>query len=166
LPVLRGHLPNIVRRYSAPAVHQPRFADVTEMRFDTKIVVVLRGDLPVWQQLNMTAFLSSGVAAAAPESIGEPYADADGTPYLAMFGQPAMVFEASADELGRTLERALGRGVVPAVFTAELFSTGHDAANRAAVAAVGRSDLDLTGLAFRADRKDADKITKGLKLHG
>lgn len=144
-------------------------AIVTEqvpVRFDTKIVIVLRADLPVWQKLNMTAFLSSGVAAAAPESIGEPYADADGTAYLSMFGQPALVFEATADELTRTLDRALSRHVTPAVFTEELFGTGHDAANRAAVAAVPRAELALTGLAFRSDRKDADKITKGLRLHG
>jgi hypothetical protein len=138
---------------------------VSTVRFETKIVVVLRADLPAWQKLNMTAFLCSGVAAAAPDSIGEPYADADATPYLAMFGQPTMVFEASADELRRTLDRTLSRGVTPAVFTDELFATGHDHANRAAVAAVPRAELALSGLAFRADRRDADKITKGLRLH-
>jgi hypothetical protein len=56
--------------------------------------------------------------------------------------------------------------LTPVVFTADLFATGHDAANRAAVAAVARDDLDLTGLAFRAPRRDSDKITKGLRLHG
>ena len=76
-----------------------------------------------------------------------------------------LVFAASAPELTRTLERALSRGVRPAVFTAEMFSTGHDAANRAVVAAVPRSDLDVTGLAWRCDRKDTDRITKGLRLH-
>ena len=30
--------------------------------FVTKIAVVIRDDLPVWQKLNMTAFLASGVA--------------------------------------------------------------------------------------------------------
>jgi hypothetical protein len=135
------------------------------VRFDTKIAIVLREDLPVWQKLNVTAFLASGVAAGAPESIGDNYGDADGTKYQPMFGQPALVFAADADGLRRTLERALGRDVVPAVFTAELFGTGHDAANRAAVAAVARAELDLVGLAFRADRRDADKITRGLVLH-
>jgi hypothetical protein len=56
--------------------------------------------------------------------------------------------------------------VTPAVFTSELFATGHDAANRAAVASVGRLDLDLAGLAFRAAKRESDKITKGLRLHG
>jgi hypothetical protein len=134
-------------------------------RFETKIVIVLRAGLPTWQKLNMTAFLASGVAAGAPESIGENYADADGTKYQPMFGQPVLVFEASAEELTRTLERALSRGAVPAVFTTELFATGHDEANRAAVAAAGRGELDLAGLAVRTDRRDADKITKGLRLH-
>lgn len=82
-----------------------------------------------------------------------------------MFGQPVLVFQASGAELTRTHERVLSRGVVPAVFTAGLFTTGHDAGNRAEVAAVTRADLDLTGLAFRAVRRDADKITKGRQLH-
>ncbi|SHG24693.1 hypothetical protein SAMN05443575_1801 [Jatrophihabitans endophyticus] len=134
-------------------------------RADTKLVVAVRDDLATWQKLNMTAFLVSGIAATAPESIGKPYRDADGTRYLPMFGQPTLVFAASADELRRTMTRALSRGAVPSVFTDELFGTGNDGENRAAVAAVRHDDLSLAGLAFRCDRKDADKITKGLRLH-
>jgi hypothetical protein len=134
--------------------------------FDTKIAVVLRADLPVWQQLNMTAFLASGVAAGAPEAVGENYADADGTKYLPVFGQPVLVFQAGAAELVRTLDRAVARSIMPAIFTTELFATGHDVANRAAVAAVPRAELDLVGLAFRGPRRDVDKITKGLRLYG
>ena len=47
--------------------------------FVTKIAVVIRDDLPVWEKLNMTAFLASGVAASAPDAVGADYADADGT---------------------------------------------------------------------------------------
>jgi hypothetical protein len=135
------------------------------VRFDTKIVIVVRDDLAVWQKLNMTAFLSAGVAHDHSEAIGEHYADADGTKYPPTFGQPVLVFAATGAELTRTLDRVLSRGVAPAVYTQQMFSTGHDAANRAAVATVARADLELAGLAFRADRKDADKITKGLHLH-
>jgi hypothetical protein len=35
---------------------------------------------------------------------------------------------------------------------------GHDEANRAAVAAVGGEELDLVGIALRADRKLVDKL--------
>src|SRR6187402_1526624 len=115
----------------------------------TKIAVVVRDDLPVWQKLNMTAFLASGVAASAPDAVGADYADADGTRYSPMFGQPVMVFAADAGRLARTLDRALSRGVVPTVFTTALFCTGNDAANRAAVAAVPRERLDLAGIAIR-----------------
>jgi len=136
------------------------------VRFDTKIAVILRADLAPWQELNVTAFLASGVAAAAPDSIGENYADADGTKYLPLFGQPVLVFSAPGrDELSRALQRALDRDVMPAVFTADLFTTGHDEANRAAVAAVTRGHLDLVGLALRGPRNAVDKITKGLPLH-
>ncbi len=36
---------------------------------DTKVGIVVRADLPVWQKLNVAAFLATGVAAAAPDSI-------------------------------------------------------------------------------------------------
>lgn len=32
------------------------------MEFDTKIKVILRNDLEAWQELNITAFLVSGIA--------------------------------------------------------------------------------------------------------
>jgi hypothetical protein len=130
--------------------------DTTPAALVTKIAVVIGDDLAVWQKLNMTAFLASGAAASAPDAIGADYADADGTRYSPMFGQPVMVFAADAGRLVRTLDRALSRGVVPTVFTT---------ANRAAVAAVPRENLDLAGIAIRADRKTVDKITAGLRLH-
>lgn len=133
--------------------------------FDTKIAVVLRDDLAGWQALNVTAFLTSGITAATPELVGEPYADADGTPYLAMLGQPVMVFAADADVLHTAHGRALSRGLRPAVFTADLFATGNDADNRAAVAKVARDDLDLVGIAVHGPRNAVDKIVKGARMH-
>jgi hypothetical protein len=135
------------------------------VRFDTKIAVLIRDDLESWQRLNVTAFLVSGVAARVPEIVGEPYADADGTAYLPMFRQPVLVFEADAGTLTAAHGRALSRGLAMSVFTAELFSTGHDAANRAAVAAVAREDLDLVGIAVYGPRNAVDKTVKGASLH-
>jgi hypothetical protein len=132
---------------------------------DTKIVIVIRDDLAAWQKLNLTAFLSSGIAHTAPESVGGAYEDADGTKYAPMFGQPVLVFAADAEGLRRSLHRALARGLVPAIYTEELFATGNDVDNRAAVAAVARADLNLVGIALRGPRRDVDKVTKGLTLH-
>ncbi len=134
------------------------------MRFDTKIAVLLRDDLETWQRLNVTAFLSSGIA-ANPELLGEPYADADGTAYLPMFRQPVMVFAGDKAVLTAAHERAVRRGLPVAVFTAELFATGHDEANRAAVAAVPGAGLDLVGLAVHGRRNAVDKVVKGATLH-
>jgi len=135
------------------------------MIFDTKIAVVIRTDLDVWQKLNVASFLAGGLAAAFPECIGEPYGDASGTNYLALIGQPILVYGADRPALSRALERALARDVTPAVYTEEMFKTTHDAANRAVVKAVVRADLNLVGLAMRAERKVIDKIVDGLKFH-
>jgi hypothetical protein len=134
-------------------------------QFDTKIAVVLREDLAVWQKANVTAFLVSGIAGTAPETIGEPYVDGSGNRYLPMFRQPVLVYAADAAGLRRAYERAQSREVELAIYTHELFATGHDAANRAAVAAVPESELDLVGLAVRADRKLVDRIVDKLHAH-
>lgn len=134
------------------------------MRFDTKIAVLLRDDLQVWQRLNVTAFLASGIA-ADPELLGEPYSDSDDTPYLPMFRQPVLVLTGDFAVLTAAHERAVRRGLPTAVFTEELFTTGHDEANRAAVRAVARADLKLVGLAVHGPRNAVDKVLKGATLH-
>ena len=135
------------------------------MQFDTKIAVVIRTDLEAWQKLNVAAFLTSGIAAAFPECIGEAHEDGSGTRYLSLIGQPILIYGADLKALSRALERALARNVKPAVYTEDMFKTTHDAANREAVKTVIRAELNLVGLAMRAERKVIDKIIDGLKFH-
>ncbi|WUU26792.1 DUF2000 domain-containing protein [Kribbella sp. NBC_00662] len=135
------------------------------IRFDTKIAVLLRDDLAVWQRLNVTAFLVSGIAATHPEVVGEPYEDADGTGYLPMFRQPVLVFEGSKEFMATAHERALRREIEHAVFTQDLFATGNDRDNRAAVKAVSTADLDLVGIALYGPKNAVDKTLKGAAMH-
>lgn len=136
------------------------------MRFDTKIAIIVRDDLAVWQKLNVASFLSGGLVGSYPELAGERYRDGSGRLYGPLVRQPILIFAATGPELTRTLSRAIERGLDGSLYTAELFATGHDAANRAAVAGVATDALDLVGLGFHAARKDIDKVTKGLVLHG
>jgi hypothetical protein len=126
---------------------------------------VIRADLQAWQKLNVAAFLTSGIAAAFPDCIGEPYEDASDTKYLSLIGQPILIYGADGPALSRALDRALTRNVKPAVYTEDMFKTTHDAANREAVRAVARAELNLVGIAIRAERKVIDKIADGLKFH-
>ncbi|MDJ0385590.1 DUF2000 domain-containing protein [Streptomyces sp. G-G2] len=135
------------------------------VRFDSKIAVLLREDLEPWQRLNVTAFLVSGLGTAAPEVIGEPYTDADGTPYLSMFRQPVLVFQGTGETLTAAHGRALSRSLPVGVFTSELFGTGNDRDNRAAVRAVGKDRLDLVGMAVYGPRNAVDKVLKGARMH-
>lgn len=135
------------------------------VRFDTKVVVVLRDGLLPWQALNVTAFLMSGVATSAPDLTGEPYRDQDGNDYLPMLRQPILVMSASAETLAAARTKALSRGIPLAVYTYDLFATGHDAANRAAVARVPAAALDLVGIAMRGPRNAVDKCVKGARMH-
>lgn len=135
------------------------------MQFDTKIAIVIRSDLEVWQKLNVAAFLASGIAAAYPNCIGAPYADGSGTQYNPLIGQPVLVYGGDRPALARALDRAISRNVQAAVYTEDMFKTTHDAANRDVVKAAARANLNLVGLAFRAERKVVDKVVDGLKFH-
>jgi len=76
-----------------------------------------------------------------------------------------VVLEASAAELQRGRERAERRGVRIAVYTQEMFATGGDEDNRAAVKVVAGAELDLVGIALRAPHRDADAVIRGLARH-
>ncbi|CAM5722422.1 hypothetical protein SALBM311S_11323 [Streptomyces alboniger] len=140
-------------------------APAEPVRFDTKIAVLLREDLEAWQRLNVTAFLVSGLGTQVPEVIGEPYEDGDSVAYLPMFRQPVLVFEATKETLRAAHTRALSRALPRSLFTSDLFTTGHDRANRAAVRAVPTSELDLVGLAVYGPRNGVDKVLKGARMH-
>jgi hypothetical protein len=139
-------------------------ADAT-VRFDTKVVVLLRHDLLPWQELNVTAFLMSGIATSAPDLTGDPYRDRDGNEYLPLLRQPVLILTAGAEKLATARAKALGRGIPLAVYTYDMFSTSHDAANRAAVSAVSADELDLVGIAMRGPRNVVDRIVKGAEKH-
>lgn len=133
--------------------------------FDTKIVLVVRDDLATWQKLNVTAFLTSGIVAQTPTIIGEAYRDAAGNVYNPMSIQPMVVLVADQETLRTIHRRSLERGVTTSAYVEEMFATGHDAANREAFAKFSPEDARLVGLALRAEKKLADKITKGAKMH-
>ena len=139
---------------------------MTVAQFHTKVAIVVRHDLAAWQRLNVTAFLMSGLVASACDSaIGEDYLDGDGARYLPLLVQPVLVFEATGDKLRTLRERAARREVRVAIYTADMFVTGNDTDNRAAVRAVGTDQLDLVGLGVRAGHRDVDAIVRGAQRH-
>ena len=133
--------------------------------FAHKIAVVVRDDLAAWQRLNVTAFVISALTAAHPELVGADYQDADGQQYLPMLGVPVLVFEADQEVLAAARARALGRAMPLAIYVQQMFSTGHDADNRAAVRAVAGTELDLVGIGVHGGRNAVDKVLKGARLH-
>lgn len=135
------------------------------MPSETKIAVVVREDLEVWQKLNVTAFLVSGIGTQHPEVIGEPYVDASAVKYLPMFGHPVLVFAADAPRLRRAFDRASARGLALSVYTDKLFATGNDVDNRAMVASETTESLTLAGFAVVGDRRTVDKALDKLRLH-
>jgi hypothetical protein len=133
--------------------------------FETKVAIVVLEDLPVWQKLNVTAFLATGIAGAAPEAMGEPYFDAANRRYARLLGQPIMILSAQQDTLRRVRQQAFDRQLTCAAYVSAMFTTGHDAANREAFLAEPADNPDLVGIAVRGPRKDVDRAVKGASLH-
>ena len=133
--------------------------------FDTKIAIVIREDLATWQKLNVTAFLTSGIVGANEGLLGEPYEDASGNRYNSLVIQPMIVLSADKATIATIYRRAMDRGARLSLYIPDMFSTTHDAANRAAVKQYAPETMDVVGLALRDDKKIVDKITKGAKMH-
>ena len=135
------------------------------MHFDTKIAIAVCAGLEPWQKLNVTAFLASGIAAATADVMGKPYEDGSGNTYLELFRQPVVVYAADGQTLSQAHQRALARGMPMAIFTIDMFATGHDDDNRAVVRVVAAPDLQFAGLALHGPRNAVDKVFKGATLH-
>lgn len=133
--------------------------------FETKIAILVLDDLAVWQKLNITAFLTSGMAGVAPEAMGLPYEDSMGRYYTPLLGQPIMIFSADLKTLIRARNQAFQRDLDCAAYVRPMFSTGHDEANRAVFLQQDLEEPDLVGIAVRGLKKDVDKAIKGARLH-
>src|SRR5262249_1580111 len=112
-----------------------------------------------------TAFTVSGIAGTIEGIIGEPYEDGSGNRYLPMFRQPVLVFCATPEQMKTVYERALGRQLRFSLFTEELFQTNNDDDNRAMVQARPQDALNIVGLAMWAEKKQVEKVLKGVPLH-
>ncbi|HEX8802941.1 MAG TPA: DUF2000 domain-containing protein [Acidimicrobiales bacterium] len=131
----------------------------------TKLAVVVRDDLPTWQKLNVAAFTVSGIGTERPDLVGEAYVDGSEHTYLPMFTTPVRVHAGDAAALARAFGRALSRRLAVAVFTDDLFTTGNDTDNRAAVRHVPTGELALAGFAVAGPRRDVDKALDKVRLH-
>ncbi|MDD3363333.1 MAG: DUF2000 domain-containing protein [Hespellia sp.] len=132
--------------------------------FDTKIKIILRNGLEPWQELNVTAFLVSGIA-GTQAIIGEPYIDADGVQYLPMSQQPIMIHTANVDQLRDIMKKAIEKEMAVTIYTNELFTTYNDEDNRTEIAKYTTDKLDLVGIGIRGKKNPLDRITKGIDMH-
>lgn len=135
------------------------------MNFDTKIKIALLDNLEQWQELNVTAFLMSGIA-GTQSIVGNPYVDKNGQEYLPMSQQPIMIHSAKEEQLKKLLEKALTKEVVISIYTKELFTTYNDEDNRNVIANFLTDDLNLVGIGMRGKKTHVDKLFKGIDLHG
>jgi len=80
--------------------------------------------------------------------------------------QPVILLAGTANVLTNIRKRANDRGVDTFEHIEEMFSTGHDDANRAVFAEHDATEANTVGPALRSDMKIVDRITKGTKMHG
>ncbi|MBI1972357.1 MAG: DUF2000 domain-containing protein [Candidatus Aenigmarchaeota archaeon] len=132
--------------------------------FENKIAIVLSENLAPWQELNVTAFLSSAIASHFPETMGKDFVDASGVGYPGIFRQPVMIFKSTPAELKILYKKARERGLNIGIYTKKIFETQGDQ-NIQAVAELNEEEQDYAGLVFYGKRGRVDKVLEGQKLH-
>lgn len=130
------------------------------MMFDTKVAILVLDELEIWQKLNVTAFLATGIAGGAPEAMGEPCLDAAGSRYAPLPGKLIVILAADRPTLLRARRQAQERGLDCATYVEARFSTGYDEANREAFLAKPAEEPALVGIGLRGPRKDVDKAPR------
>lgn len=78
---------------------------------------------------------------------------------------PSTDESADAETIKAIYCRAMQRGARLSLYIEDMFSTGHDAANRAAVKTREPASMNIAGFALREEKKLVDKITKGARMH-
>jgi hypothetical protein len=76
-----------------------------------------------------------------------------------------VIHAATAEQLSGVHQRALSRALPMAIYTQDMFATGNDDDNRAAVRGVRAAALRFAGIAVHGPRNAVDKAFKGLPLH-
>ena len=135
------------------------------MQFNSKFVIVVAEDLPIWQKLNVVSFLSGGITSTSAVETGERYVDGSDNTYLPLCIQPTIVLKVKRNKLTTFIQRANRADIETAIFIEDMFATGHDEANRSTVRYYDTESLPLVGIAMCAEKKIVDKVVKGAKLH-
>lgn len=134
--------------------------------YENKIAVIIRDELPVWQKLNIVAFLASSVAIKFPETHGQAFINASQSIYLPFIKHPILIYKADDElQIKRAFNRAKERELAIGVYTRSLFSTKNEEGNLLEIAKFTDEDQDLVGLIIYGENKKVDKALKDLKFH-
>lgn len=136
------------------------------MLYDTKIAIVIKDNLPVWQKLNVASFLASSVAIQFPETHGQPFVNASHSTYLPFIKQPILIYKAETDDrIKRAFSRAKERDLAIGIYTEPLFATKGEAENLVEIAKGTDEEQTLVGIIVYGDSKKVSKALDGLKFH-
>ena len=134
--------------------------------YDKKISIVIKNDLPVWQKLNVAAFLASSVAIRFEETHGKAFVNASGAQYLPFIKHPILVYKADDDtQLRRAFKRAKERELHIGIYTSPLFDTKNEEENLVEVSKYTDDEQELAGIIIYGKNKKVDKALDGLKFH-
>ena len=136
------------------------------MTYDTKIAIVIKDSLLVWQKLNVASFLASSVAIQFPETHGQSFVNASHSEYLPFIKQPILIYKAETDDqMKRAFNRAKERELAIGIYTEPLFATKGEDENLAEIAKSTDEEQNLVGIVVYGDGKKVSKALDGLKFH-
>ena len=134
--------------------------------YDKKISIVIKSDLPVWQKLNVAAFLASSVAIRFEETHGKAFVNASGSKYLPFIKHPILIYKADDDsQLRGAFKRAKERELHIGIYTSPLFDTKNEEENLVEISKYTDDEQELAGIVIYGENRKVDKALDGLKFH-
>ena len=134
--------------------------------YDKKISIIIKSDLPVWQKLNVAAFLASAVAIRFEETHGKTFVNASGSEYLPFIKHPILIYKADSDtQLRRAFNRAKERELHIGIYTTPLFDTKNEEENLLEISKYTDDEQEIAGIIIYGENKKVDKALDGLKFH-
>ncbi|MFL1382056.1 MULTISPECIES: DUF2000 domain-containing protein [unclassified Nocardiopsis] len=134
------------------------------MAMATKIVVVLREDLPPGQAANAGAVLGLALGGRLEHSVAADGKDAGGRVHAGLNPHPVPTLTAAGERLREIKEEAEDRGLLVVGFNEVARRSRDYVAYLEALAGTDPEEVEYTGLALLGARGEVNRLTKQLPL--
>lgn len=137
-----------------------------EQDFSKRISIVIRGDLPLWQAMNVVAHIAAYIGNKMKEAFdtGEYFATSDGKLYPRNSQFPIIIFTANHSEIISLTGDVKNSGLLYLSFIREMIETTNDNKLQTILKNKKDEELEYLGVGFFGKNEEVKALTKRFSL--